>query len=109
MEDYERALLMKLKKMTDKGELAWQFAGEAQKSCIALYRDARLKLSSTKLEIKDRDGDTVVLDALTSDVLDAEFENLLHAARKSAGNYPTGEIQAVNKNSIDLFKRLLQD
>src|SRR5207249_10279903 len=109
MEEFEQALLKKLLILTERGELLWHFAGEAHKICISFYRDTRLRLFPTKLEINDRDGDTVVVDALTSSALDAEFEQLLHAARRSAGNYPTGESKAISKNKIELYKKLLQD
>src|SRR5438128_6087765 len=109
MEELERELLIKLKRLTEQGELSWYFAGDANKICVAFYREARLKLFPTKLEIKDSEGDTAVLDVLVSDNLDTELKDLLQAARKSAGRYPTGEIKAVNRNRIDIYKRLLQD
>jgi hypothetical protein len=109
MEELELALLNKLKGLTDSGDLSWYFTGETSKVCVAFYRDARLKLYATKLEISDRDGDTAVLDLLVSDILEIEFKALLQSARKSAGHYPTGELKAVNKNQTEIYRRLLQD
>jgi hypothetical protein len=109
MEEFEREVLIKLKRLTEQCELSWYFAGEANKMCVAFYREARLKLFPTRLEINDREGDTAVVDVLVSDTLEPDFQALLRAARRSAGRYPTGEIKVVNKNRIDIFKKLLQD
>ncbi|MEW6730701.1 MAG: hypothetical protein AB1489_05135 [Acidobacteriota bacterium] len=109
LDEIERALLLKLKKLTQRGELFWHFAGDTNKICVAFYRDTRLKLFSKKLEFTDHDGDTIVLDALISEGLTNEFEQLVQTARKSAGQYPTCEIKAATKNALDLYYRLLQD
>ena len=109
MEELERELLLKLKRLTERGELSWYFAGDANRHCVAFYREARLKLFPTKLEINDSEGDTAVLDVLVSDMVEVEFKELLQAARKSAGRYPTGELEVVNRNRVDIYKRLLQD
>ena len=109
MEEIEQTLLQRLKSITLEGRLTWHFAGETNKICVTVYRDTRLKLFQKKLELTDVDGDTVAVDALISEELEAAFEQLVQAARKSAGQYPTCEIKAATKNALDLYKRLLQD
>ena len=111
MEDLgiERSLVIKLKGLTQIRRLPWHFEGDTKKVCVAFYRDTRLKLFPKKMEMVDHNGDTAILDALGSEALEHDFDALVHVARKAAGDHPTCEVKAINSNTIELYRKLLQD